>query len=163
MPSGVYKRTKTHYLQIESARKLANEARKGGGWKVSEDKKHPGICRNTGKTHFKKGVEPWNKDTKGIMKAWNKGKKLPQASGENNPKWKGDQVTYSPLHHWIRRNLGKPETCINCRTSNLVGKKIHWANISGLYKRELSDYMRLCAKCHKAYDLGKLTLAEIGG
>ena len=28
---------------------------------------------NTGKTRFKKGVAPWNKGLKGVMKAWNKG------------------------------------------------------------------------------------------
>lgn len=28
---------------------------------------------NTGHTHFKKGFTPWNKGTKGLMKAWNRG------------------------------------------------------------------------------------------
>lgn len=42
-------------------------------------------------------------------------------------------------------------------------KKIHWANISRLYKRDLDDWMRLCAKCHKAYDMDKLMLTEIRG
>jgi len=26
---------------------------------------------------------------------------------------------------------------------------IHWHNISGEYKRDVSDWIRLCAKCHK--------------
>lgn len=31
---------------------------------------------NTGRTHFKKGIIPWNKDMKGMMIAWNKGKSV---------------------------------------------------------------------------------------
>jgi hypothetical protein len=43
-----------------------------------------------GKLHkgwFKKGNIPWSKGTKGVVKSWNKGKKLPEFSGKNHPCW----------------------------------------------------------------------------
>ena len=70
---------------------------------------------------------------------------------EKNGNWKGDSVGYFGLHLWIRRKLGKPTKCEHCGKDNLSGKKIHWANISGKYKREISDWIRLCAKCHKEF------------
>lgn len=72
--------------------------------------------------------------------------------GENNPKWKGDKVQYQALHSWISRTLGKPSTCEECKLTNLFNHKIHWANLSGKYKRELTDWKRLCAKCHLKLD-----------
>src|SRR3990167_3436866 len=41
----------------------------------------------------KVGKNPWNKGTVGLMKAWNKGMKLPGFSGENHPRWKGGWKT----------------------------------------------------------------------
>lgn len=38
---------------------------------------------------FKKGITPWNKNTKGLQVAWNKGRKMPEISGKNHPRWKG--------------------------------------------------------------------------
>ena len=35
---------------------------------------------------------------------------------------------------------------------------VPWANRSGRYLRELTDWVRLCAKCHKAYDREELVL-----
>jgi hypothetical protein len=34
----------------------------------------------------------------------------------------------------------------------VTGRHVEWANISLLYKRDLSDWMVLCAKCHDRYD-----------
>lgn len=73
-------------------------------------------------------------------------------SEENNPSWRGDKVGYSAIHSWIYRKLGKPSVCENCLRANLSGKFIHWANISHEYKRDVNDWIRLCAKCHNDYD-----------
>lgn len=40
-------------------------------------------AKNNGKNF---GI-PWNKGTKGVVKAWNKGKKMPEMSGEKHPMW----------------------------------------------------------------------------
>jgi len=90
----------------------------------------------------------------------NMGKKCPWAvpsirNGKDNGMWKGDNVSYSALHHWIMRNYGKPNTCEHCGRTGLKGKFIDWANKSGKYLRDLSDWMTLCKSCHKIYDLNK--------
>lgn len=81
-----------------------------------------------------------------------KGIQLLHKRGENNPAWKGEKVSYRNLHRWVEREVGKPSTCEHCHTDGLTGHSIHWANKSGNYKRELTDWLRLCAKCHKTYD-----------
>ena len=50
--------------------------------------------------------------------------------------------------HW----LGKAHKCVDCGKDKTTPKSIHWANKSHEYLRELSDWMQLCAKCHKRYD-----------
>ena len=72
--------------------------------------------------------------------------------GDKNPKWKGDRVGYHGVHDWIKLNYGKPNVCEECGKTNLKGKQIHWANISGKYKRDIKDWKRLCAKCHWQFD-----------
>ena len=92
------------------------------------------------KTEFKKGMIPWNKGLIGYMK------------GEKHPLWKGDDIKYVGLHMWVYSRLGKPDICESCKNNNLNGHKIHWANVSGKYKRELTDWIRLCVPCHSKYD-----------
>jgi hypothetical protein len=72
--------------------------------------------------------------------------------GKKNGEWKGSDVGYRALHHWVVRHLGTPDICEDCGLGGLFGKKIHWANKSGKYKRDLKDWVRLCSKCHKCYD-----------
>ena len=72
--------------------------------------------------------------------------------GENNPNWLGDKVDYFGLHVWLPKVLGRPTTCEECGRTGLKGHQIHWANRSGNYLRNVLDWIRLCAKCHKLYD-----------
>lgn len=64
----------------------------------------------------------------------------------------GGSVAYRNLHKWVARKLGKPDTCSKCGKPGLTARQIHWANISGEYKRDLTDWIRLCVKCHYAVD-----------
>ena len=79
--------------------------------------------------------------------------------GKEHHAWKGDKVGYFALHDWIRRRLGKPRKCEECGTEN--AKKFEWANISREYKRNLSDWQRLCGKCHMKYDGYKRWIGHI--
>jgi hypothetical protein len=126
---------------------------------------------------------PWNKGTKGLMKAWNKGRTdLPpswnsgikgvikansgtftkgQMTDDKNPAWKGDAVFYGPLHSWIRKKLGRPNACHQCgNLGEVIGKKhsrwsIEWANITEKYTRDLKNYVPLCVWCHRTFDCAR--------
>jgi len=76
-----------------------------------------------------------------------------KTANENHPKWKGDGVSYSALHIWIKRHKGKPKKCIKCGKINKKKGDVHWSNIDHKYKRKLEDYKALCPKCHKKWDL----------
>jgi hypothetical protein len=86
--------------------------------------------------------------------SWNKGKEFPQLKGKKHFAWKGNKVSYRSLHKWVEREIGKPNKCTECEKVG-YGHQMHWANISGLYKRDVADWQRLCAKCHKSYDMAK--------
>lgn len=63
-------------------------------------------------------------------------------------KWAGN-TNYARLHKWIQRKLGKPSLCVFCGTSD---GKFEWSNISGKYREDISDWQRLCIKCHRKFD-----------
>lgn len=71
---------------------------------------------------------------------------------ENAANWKGNKVGYWGLHKWVEKHLGKPHFCEHCGKRNLKHRQYNWANKSKKYKRVLSDWLRLCIKCHKAFD-----------
>lgn len=70
--------------------------------------------------------------------------------GEKNHRWAGDKIGYWGVHDWIASQLGRPKKCENCRTRRKT--KYEWANISGEYRREVSDWARLCKRCHVLID-----------
>ena len=86
------------------------------------------------------------------QKAWNKGMKF-----ESHRKWKGSANEYVYLHRWVRKNLGTPTHCSKCNTEG-GSYQIHWANKSQQYLRDLTDWIALCVKCHRAYDSSQPSL-----
>lgn len=78
--------------------------------------------------------------------------------GENANAYKGDKAKYSACHMWIRTNFEKKEECSSCKAKN---RWLEWANISGEYKRERSDWLILCVPCHRRFDnqLGRQNLS----
>lgn len=79
------------------------------------------------------------------LNTWSKGK-----TGEKCNAWKGDKVGYHGIHVWIKKMLGKPSQCENCGTTESY--RFEWANISGQYLRDISDWVRLCVRCHRLID-----------
>ncbi len=79
-------------------------------------------------------------------------------SGPGNPCWKGSAVSYRGLHLWIQKLKGSPRLCENCHNPDLKHRSYQWANKSGFYRRDISDWIRLCGKCHSKYDRGLLEL-----
>lgn len=128
--------------------------------------------RNTGRTRFKKGDKSWNvglhipiaeatkkkisAKLKGIPKSEETIERMKSNTGDKKNSWKGDNVGYSGLHKWVTKLLGQPSYCAYCQSTDK--KYYHWANISHAYKRDLSDWVRLCVKCHSRYDHGIINL-----
>jgi hypothetical protein len=114
-------------------------------------RKHPETtckpCRKPNLEGLKKG-HGWNKGLKGFRKGH---PPYVHMFGENNPAWKGDQVGYTALHYWIRRQKGDAVRCEDCGKRG----KCHWANLSGKYRRDVEDFKSLCPSCHKYFDLGR--------
>jgi len=121
---------------------------------------------------YKKGYVPWNKGIKWspklrkIMLAGHRTKEYRQKmslmrTGEGNPMfgirgelspfWKGDRVSYSGLHKWVAKEMGRPTQCSLCKRRS---RHIDWANRTGLYLRETSDWFAVCRRCHRIHDRG---------
>jgi len=164
MPKGIYlhKRFKTNPKICLICKISFN--RKSKESRTQWDKKR--FCSTSCSTTFTStGRVPWNKGKKLSEEHREKcslarlGKKHSKQTlllyketrkNEKNSMWKGDKVGYRGLHYWVERNLGKPKICSKCQDTN---KSVyHWANVSGLYKRDIVDWIRLCVKCHKSYD-----------
>lgn len=134
----------------ETKRKISLAKRGQKPWctgkKLSDEHK-----RKLSESH--KGLTPWNagkKMSKKIVKQMSISR-LGKRKGETNHAWKGEKVKYCGLHDWVRRELGTPDTCEHCRKVG-YGREMHWANKDHKYKRNLTDWLRLCIHCHRKYD-----------
>lgn len=82
-------------------------------------------------TSFKKGHVPANK-------------------GVPSPFLK-EKPGYDAIHEWVDRWAEDPKSCSNCGST----QRLEWSNKTGKYLRDLSDWQRLCKKCHARYDFEK--------
>lgn len=79
--------------------------------------------------------------------------------GSKNSNWRGNNVGYSGLHKWVRKTLGYAQKCYQCEKVGMYSGQIkmrwniEWANISRRYKRLNSDWIPLCRRCHRLFDL----------
>lgn len=132
-----------------------------------------------GRTSWNKGIK-WSEEIKRKISKAHKGKKLSEETkkkigfaiknseahklamlseesrkkksvsklGNKNGMWKGEKAGYCAIHIWITKRFPKTKKCQNC-------KKVppyDLANISGEYKRDLSDWKWLCRRCHMKED-----------
>lgn len=142
------------YPCSEEAKKKLSEMFKGRpGIKLSEGTKRKISEANKGKKLSLETRRKMSEAKTGIKFSEEHRKKIGLSKeGNKNYCWKGDNVGYQALHGWVKKVLGKPTTCEYCGKTGLTGYQINWANKSGLYLRNVNDWLRLCYHCHRKYD-----------
>lgn len=131
--------------------------------------------RNTGRTHWKAGHTPWNKDKNISLKpltGWEitcivcgsskyyqlnehkKRKRVYCSLACYHKHSRKQTLSYSGIHSRMIRDFGKASKCIICGST----QNVDWANISGKYLLDRGDWAGLCRKHHIAFDNGKITL-----
>lgn len=81
---------------------------------------------------------------------------------ERNHMWKGRFASYKAFHLRLRHLYGKASDypCSFCGTTD-PSKAYDWANMTGELW-DAADYIPLCRKCHRQYDLQR-RMEQIGG
>lgn len=168
---------KGKYHTKEAKRKMSEKRKGKKAWNKGipsseESKRKMSISKKgkissfKGKKHTEESKRKMSISMKGRI-SHNKGKKYPykprikmknKMVNDKHHQWKADKVGYYPLHSWIKRKLGKPDHCDNLQCIYprkdkrskimLIPKRYVWANISGEYKRDLSDWHQLCNSCN---------------
>lgn len=83
------------------------------------------------------------------------GDSLRRIRGEDRYNWKGESVSYYVAHMWIRRELGIPfGTALACSVCGKYGE-IQMHTVSGLCKRDVTDWVICCRKCHRDLEAHK--------
>lgn len=82
-------------------------------------------------------------------------------TGENSRAWKGDKAGYVAIHTWLRNTYGKASRCESPNCESKSPKRYEYANLSGEYKRDRSDYIQLCPSCHRKMDMSPELIAKV--
>jgi hypothetical protein len=129
--------------------KITNEYRKGKTYEeIYGIERAKEIKKLGSKNNYLKGKT--YEEVYGIEKAEKLKKKLKKYGKRSKGRVFKKKLTYSGIHYWARTNIPKPKFCI-CPHCN-KRKRLEIANISGKYKKEFSDWVWLCKKCHMIYD-----------
>ncbi len=89
--------------------------------------------------------------------------------GAKNKEWKGDKAGYKAIHEWVRKRIKKSGSCAHCAADNRVivdklGRSksyLQLANLSGEYRRDITDWTWLCPRCHYWYDKGRDSIRKV--
>lgn len=107
---------------------------------------------------FVKGTHPYPSTEFKVGKSSpRKGIKKPGFTNQTSFKprrnlWETNVREYQAIHRWIKKEKGQPSFCEFCKRENLTPTQYHWANKSRKYLRNISDWIRLCHKCHQEWD-----------
>lgn len=58
---------------------------------------------------------------------------------------------YFRVHEWIIRIYGNASYCSN--NPDHVNRRFEWANISGVYEKDIKHFIQLCMSCHRKMDI----------
>jgi len=102
-----------------------------------------------------------------VPRVWLRG--VPKAGGGTEPQHRPGRtianVGYNALHTWVRLHKGRADKCADCGYLGNVERgrwNLHYANVSGEYLRDLSDFIALCARCHGKRDKTERSVRKIG-
>jgi hypothetical protein len=70
-------------------------------------------------------------------------------TGKTSNAWKGERAGYHAIHIWLGKHP-KGAACEQCGTTEY--SRLEWANLSGEYRRDRSDYKAMCPRCHRLFD-----------
>lgn len=73
--------------------------------------------------------------------------------GNKSRYWKKIKVGYAGIHARMQKMYGRPNSCDFCKSTRK--RNYDWANISGNYFWNRSDWYRLCRSCHVGWDRSK--------
>lgn len=76
---------------------------------------------------------------------------------ENVYSYRGEDAGYHAKHHWVAKKLGTPSYCEICKTTKR--QRYEWSNKSGKYRKNVSDWQRLCVRCHRNFDKKEIMIS----
>jgi hypothetical protein len=85
-------------------------------------------------------------------------KRLLGKFGEEAMAFKGENAHFNTKHSWLKRHFDFGDKCKVCGAKD----NLELANINGTYNRDYTNYLYLCRRCHRRWDMGLVAL-DING